>query len=235
MLEAVLVHRYSRIKSFRPAVLVLAAVVLAGAGANAAPIFQIDFASSPTTSTENTGSAFSIGFGFFSGSSGEQVELTLANATPPAIGSSLTAVGLEWPDGIGAKPVFATGGKSSYFDVLSYDASVSPGWLKAPGGYDVMITSDGSFEGGSPQGAPEAGQSQVVRLDIGHTGLTTVQLGQAFHSFYSHAAAPFAIARFQSVGRCGDMSDKVATPEPATLAMLSCGALWLLRRRHAAA
>ncbi len=200
--------------------------------APAAPIFQLDCVSTQTISTENTGARCAIGFAFIDGPSEDIVELTLSNTTPATIGSSLTAVGLEWPDGIGVRPTFAAGGTSTFFDRLTYDVRTSPAWLSPPGGYDVMITSDGSFEGGSPQGAPKAGQTHVVRLSLGDTGLTATQLGQAFEAFYATMPAPHAIARFQAVGPEGNRSDKVIAPEPATLVMLALGSLTLFRRQR---
>jgi hypothetical protein len=97
-----------------------------------------------------------------------------------------------------------------------------------------MITSDGNFEGGSPQGALMAGESELVVLTLGDTGLTPDQLAQTFFDFYESASDRHVIARFQSVGTNGEGSDKVAghTPEPASLVLLALGGLALLRRRR---
>jgi hypothetical protein len=213
---------------------VAAAITLLLGGAadlQASPLFAVDLHSTPLNSTENTGSAARIGFDILSTSKGPVVDLSLTNITPEAIGSRLTAVGIEWPDIFTALPVFATGGTSSYFDRINYNVDVSPGWMNAAGGYDEMITSDGNFEGGSPQGAPRAGQSQTVRLALGNTGLTLSEIQDEFASFYPSGTHPLAIARFQSVGPGENLSDKVTAPEPTTLAMLGFATLLMRKRR----
>lgn len=211
---------------------VLAILTVGTAGLQAAPLFTLQLQSTPKTSTENTGASASIGFDILSTAQGYVVDLTLTNTTPPAIGANLTAVGLEWPDIFSAPPTFAAHGTSSYFDTLGYNYMVSPGWLNAPGGYDVMITSDGNFQGGSPKGGPQANQSQTIRLALAGTSLSLQQLQDEFASFYAGGGSePVAIARFQAVGPLADRSDMVITPEPATLLLFSLAAMGLVHGR----
>jgi len=184
-------------------------------------------------STEATGATASLWFDFGEDGLDDLLSITILNTTPPEIGSMITAVGFELPDPPSLSAAFATGGAGSYFDTLTFNDSVSPGRLNAPGGYDVMLTSDGNFEGGSPQGAPRAGTSDLVVLSLGDTGMTPDQLAQTFFDFYETTPDHHVIARFQSVGPNGEGSDKVGghTPEPASLMLLALGGLALLRRR----
>ena len=127
----------------------------------------------------------------------------------------------------------APGGTTTYFDALDQNVWVTPGWLNPPDGYDLMITSDHNFQGGSPLGAPGAGEHQTVVLSLGDTDLTVADLEAAFSSVYASQTSPGVIARFQSVGPGGEASDSVTgTPEPAALALLLLGsrALWPRRR-----
>ncbi len=215
----------------------LGMTLLLGLGAaqlEAAFLFSVPIESTPETSTENTGVSALITLDLVTTATGYALDLTLANTTPPEIGSRLTGVGIEWPDALGALPVFAAGGTSTYFDRLDYNVSVSPGWMNAPGGYDVIITSDGNFEGGSVQGAPKAGEAQQVRLVLASTILTFDQIKDEFVSLYKGGAGDesHTIARFQAVGPNGALSDKVMAPEPATIALLAVGTILLRRRRR---
>lgn len=216
----------------RTTIRVLAILTVGATGLQAAPLFTLQLQSTPETSTENTGASASIGFDILSTAQGYVVDLTLTNTTSPAIGASLTAVGLEWPDIFSAPPTFAAQGTSSYFDTLGYNDIISPGRLNAPGGYDVMITSDGNFQGGSSKGAPRANESQTIRLALAGTSLSLQQLQDEFASFYAGGGSePVAIARFQAVGPLADRSDMVITPEPATLLLFSLAAVGLVRGR----
>jgi len=206
-------------------------VVLATASAQASPV---NLAIDPSFgSAESTGATADITLTFSEDGADDLMTVLIDNTTPNAIGSSLTAVGLELPDSLSLSPSFATGGTSAYFDTLTFDDGVSPGWLDAPGGYDLMITSDGNFEGGSPNGAPTEGQSQTVILNLGDTGLAPADLATLFESYYLGLTTNYTIARFQSVGPEGEDSDKVLghVPEPASLALLALGGVGLLRRR----
>ncbi len=172
----------------------------------------------------------------FSEEAGEEwLAVAIHNTTPTSIGSRLTALGLELPDSLSLGLAFAPGGQSDYFDTLTFDVSISPGWLDAPGGYDLMITSDGSFEGGNPNGAPAAGQTHTVRLTLGDTGLTPAQLSDTFRDYYVRSDDRIAVARFQSVGPDGELSDKVGggVPGPGSISLLALGGLAILRRRTA--
>jgi len=181
-------------------------------------------------STENTGCTAELLLSFSKLNSDDLLRIEIRNTTPTAIGSKLTAVGFEVPDVPWLHVGFAPQGTSAYFTSLNFDYSVSPGWMNADGGFDVMITSDGKFEGGSPQGAPAAGQSQAIQLSLGATGRTSAELEQLFSTYYGSLEAPFVVARFQSVAFGG--SDKViGNPEPVTGLLLAVGAVGLLSRR----
>jgi hypothetical protein len=180
--------------------------------------------------TDNTGSSATITLNFTETGVDDILSIAVENTTPPQIGSRLTAVGLELPDLLLAQVGFAPGGAGAYFDELTFDVPVSPGWMNAPGGYDLMITSDRKFEGGSPLGAPTAGESETIVLRLGDTGLTPDQLSRLVLDSWVGLPEPCAIARFQAVGPCGEDSDKVRgnVPDPATLTiLLAGGAVWM--------
>jgi hypothetical protein len=183
-------------------------------------------------STEHTGAGAAITLDFEETAAGSLLDIAIENATPVEIGSRLTAVGLELPDALTAVPVFAARTTGEYFDTLTFDHSVSPGWLDASGGYDLMITSDGDFLGGNPNGAPSAGEVQTVTLDLGQVGVGAGEIADMFSRFYMAHPGNYAIARFQAVGPNGSGSDKVTgiVPEPATITLLALGAIALRRR-----
>jgi hypothetical protein len=199
--------------------------------AHADVLFSVELVATSETSTENTGASARLDFDFIVGMNGDSLSLTASNTTPAQIGASLTAFALEWPGQL-PDPVYASGGTSTYFDQVHYDVDVNPGWVNAPQGYDALFTSDGNFEGGSPQGAPRDGQSQTIQVELGATGLSAEQLAELFRDTYDTASVPWAAARFQSVGPSGELSDKVIVPEPATLALLGLSGLAITRRRH---
>lgn len=213
------------------------AILCSVGAAHAAPIqLLIDPAFG---STENTGATARITLDFSESGLDDLLTLTLENTTPPAIGSSLTAIGLELPDLVASSPVFASGGTDAYFDTLTFDVSVSPPSLDAPNGYDLVLSSDGNFLGGSPLGAPIEGETRTVVLNLGDTGHTLADLADSFAVFYNAQPDPHLIARFQAVGLDGEDSDRVLgrVPEPATLLMLAVGGLAMpitrFTRRHA--
>ena len=185
-------------------------------------------------STENTGSTATLTFDFSEHGTEDLLTILIANTTPPKIGSRLTAVGLELPDWLIQPPSLVVSLGTAYFDILTFNDSVSPGWLDAPGGYDLVITSEGNFLGGNPNGAPTAGARESVMLSLGDTGLTAEQLDMRFFDFFADFAGRSVISRFQSVGPDGELSDKVGggVPEPATIILLAIGGLDLLRRGH---
>ncbi len=189
-------------------------------------------------STENTGARASLLISFDADGMSELMTIAITNTTPPEVGSLLTAVGLELPATLGSNFGFAPGGTAFFYDRLSFDVSVSPPHFDAPGGYDLMITSDGNFLGGNPQGAPAAGQTQTVILDLGDTGLSPQELTDAARDFYFAQTHNFLIGRFQAVGSFGEDSDKVlgGVPEPGMVVLMLCGLAVMLRRtRHHAA
>lgn len=183
-------------------------------------------------STEDTGATARLLLSFSENGADELLHVIIENTTPPSIGSLLTAVGFEVPDSWAAS--FAAGGTSTYFDELDLDVPVSPGWLNAVDGYDLMVTSDGNFEGGSPQGAPTAGESQSVVMNLGDTGSTPEELFTTFADFYAQQEGDFVIGRFQAVGPGGNLSDKVGggLPEPGTLLLVASGGLLVASRRR---
>lgn len=196
-------------------------------------------------STDQTGATALLTMSFSEDGLDDLLTLTMENTTPDTIGSKLTAVGFELPDPPDLPSLtvtFATGGSDDYFDNIDKDYTAVPPWVDSQGifdataGYDVMISSDDKFEGGSAQGAPIAGESRTVILSLGDTGLTPTALATTFldhyHSF-DPATDNFVVGRFQAVGPNGADSDKVngGTPEPATLVLLTLGGLALLRRR----
>ncbi|NLX12175.1 MAG: hypothetical protein GXY44_00770 [Phycisphaerales bacterium] len=210
----------------------LAAVSVAAA----TPIIQLDFLATPANSTENTGVSGRLTLSFTENAGVDYLTLTIANTTPIAMGSKLTAVGMEMPDELATLPVFAPGGTGAYFTRLNNNVTVSPPWMNAPGGYDLMITSDGSFEGGGPNGAPAAGEEHTVVLSLGSTTKSPEEWAGIFNEFYLQTADYYTIARFQAVGPDAEDSDKVLgthTPEPATLVFLALTSLvyWKPRMR----
>ncbi len=197
-----------------------------------APILTIDLLPGAGLSTENTGASGRLTLAFYQHKDLDYLSLTVENTTPISLGSKLTAVGLEMPTFLPSRPVFAADGVGTYFKYLEYDVSVSPGWLNAPGGYDLALTSDRNFLGGGAQGAPGAGESHKVTLALGNTGYTPEELSSAFLKYYGEVDGPIAIVRFQSVGPRGKDSDRVIStkmigeeviPEPATVAFLVVG------------
>ena len=199
------------------------------------------FIDSSFGSTENTGASAVVSLGFSEEDLDDYLTVLLENTTPVETGSKLSAVGFELPGFLGLATAIADQGKGrgrgldmgSYFDTLTFDHSVSPGRLDASGGFDVMITSDGNYQGGNPNGAPNAGESQSVILNLGDTGFTPDELEDSFRTFYAATENLVAIARFQAVGPDGEGSDKVGgrVPEPATMVLLALGAFAIHRRR----
>lgn len=206
--------------------------IASGVTAHAAPVvFYID----PIYgSAENTGATAQITLGFFEVGVDDWMSVQITNTTSPSIGGIMTALGFEVPALVSLPITFAPGGIGTYFDELNFHFNVVPSSLNAPGGYDVMITSDNNFEGGSAMGGPGPGQTQTVVLNLGNTGMTAAQLEAAFLGFYVSRPDPYVIARFQSVGPGGQLSDKVIghIPEPTTLALLLMGVATLRRRRR---
>jgi len=209
------------------------AVILGSLSARPAQASTVTlFLDAAFASTENTGSAARIVLSFTEDGFNDLLSVTIENTTPPEIDSSLTAVGLELPPALGVVPVLATGGEGAYFDTLTYDVNLSPDWLNAPGGYDLVLSSDGNLLGGSPQGAPRAGESDTVRLNLGDTPFTSAELAGSFRGFYTQTDHPVVFGRFQAVGPDQQGSDKVGgfVPEPATLVLLVVSSLMILPR-----
>lgn len=213
--------------------LTAAAIYLFSAGTAGASTVSLYF-ESVNGSPEGTDATATVTMSFTDQGAEDWLTLEIWNTTAESYGSQLTAIGFELPDAPPFSVAFAPGGTSVYFDTVTLDVNVSPSWLDAPGGYDVMTTGDGSYEGGSPAGAPAAGETQTVVLNLGDTGLTPEGLCQAFESFYMGMSEPYAIARFQSVGPNGENSDKMLgiVPEPASLGLLIAGLAAMSRRRR---
>ena len=190
-------------------------------------------------SSEATGATASVLFDFEVGLGDDFLILSILNTTSPDIGSTLTAVGFEWPTALPNLPEFADDGAGFYFDEIDYNVGVSPGRLDAPDGYDVMITSDNNFLGGRPLGGTMAGESTTLRLALGDTSLDHAQFETIWQDHLSSAIGPVAIVRFQSVGPDGALSNAVVgevagdhTPEPASALLLALGGTVLLARRR---
>ncbi|MDM8008309.1 MAG: hypothetical protein QUV05_19385 [Phycisphaerae bacterium] len=183
-------------------------------------------------STDNTGATALIQFSFTEDGSDDLLVMAIHNTTPISLGSKLTAVGFEWPASLALPLSYAEGGKSVYFDELDFHVRVSPRWLNAAGGYDVMITSDGNFEGGNSLKAPGAGETQSIILNLGNTGLTPDQLSATLSNWYADPDRIWLIAKFQAVD--DELSDKVASriPEPAGILLLGVSQLSLWRKRR---
>jgi len=198
-----------------------------------APAFDL-FIDPRFGSTEDTGSTARLTFDFSEHGTEDLLRILIENTTPQKIESKLTAVGFELPDWLIQPPSLVPGVAGSYFDTLTFNDSVSPGWLDAPGGYDLMITGEGSFLGGNPNGAPTAGARESILLSLGDTSLTPDQLDMRFHDFYTEFDGRSAIGRFQSVGPDGERSDKVGggVPEPASVILLALGVIALVRPRR---
>lgn len=184
-------------------------------------------------SAGDTGATALVEFSFIEDGANDLLLVAIHNTTPASIGSKLTAVGFEWPASLALPLSYAEGGQSVYFDEIDFHVNVSPFWLNASGGYDVMITSDGKFEGGSPLGAPSAGETQSIILNLGDTGLNPNQLSATLGDWYADPENISVIVRFQAVA--GDLSDKVIsrTPEPAGMVLLGLSPLALCVRRRA--
>ncbi len=185
-------------------------------------------------STGDTGATAALSLEFGDHGDDDILTLMIANTTSPKIGSKLTAVGLEMPDFLIHPPTLVPSMTTAYFDTLTFNDSMSPATLDAPGGYDLVISSDGNFLGGPPTGAPSAGARESVMLNLGDTGMSSADLAIAFEQFYASFRGRFVVGRFQVVGAGGEGSDKVGgglIPEPATLVLLAMGGLAVLRRR----
>ena len=203
--------------------------------APAAWAIPIDLLADPSFgSTNGTGATALVSLSFSEEGTDDLMTVSIWNTTPVSIGSKLTAVGLEIPYWVSTGIDFAKDGQSSYFDTLTFNESVTPWWLDAPGGYDLMITSDGKFQGGNPKGAPAAGEMQTVVLSLSDTGLSTTELRNEFARYYASLTDNYMIVRFQAVGPGGNLSDIVVgrcTPEPSSLGLLVLGAAALVLRR----
>lgn len=187
-------------------------------------------------SSENTGAIATITLSFSEDGSDDLMSVLMDNTTDISLGATLTDLAMELPPSLPNDPIFSVGGMDAYFDTLSYDVNVSPASLNAPGGYDLLISADGNFEGGNAKGGPTAGQSAMVTLSLGDTGLSPLQLDDLFLDFYTNATDNVMAARFLQVGEDGEFSDKVLgqVPEPASLSLLALGAMLVARRKRCA-
>ena len=213
---------------------IIAAGIFGAGPLSATPNLYIDFLATPATSTENTGVSGRLTLSFSEDAGIDYLTLTITNTTPLSIGSMWTAVGLELPDELTNSPIFAPGGAGPYFTHLNYNVEAKPFWINTPGGYDLMLTQDGNFQGGNPIGAPAAGESHTVVLSLGITPYSPAELSNIFDEFYMQATNHIAIARFQVVGSGGEGSDKIIgvhVPEPASNVLILASLSFLNRRR----
>ena len=189
-------------------------------------------------STEKSEATATVDMSFFSDGVNTLVGLDVVNTTSSLLDSSLTALGLELPDTFDWQVRLVSA--DSYLNELTFNDKVSPSWMDAAGGYDIMLTSDGKFEGGSAKGAPRAGQSQYLLLSLGNTVWSAEEMRSIFIDYYQNTDDHYAVARFQEIGKWGG-SDKMLgaiipttpVPEPASAALIAGG--WLVihvRRRR---
>lgn len=229
--------------------------------ANAAQALTINFDSTSTsTNTPATGASAQVDFNFVDVADGVQLDLTLLNTTNQlatsfglgATDSEFVAFGFDLPDFISS---YTYNSLSSPFTGLFADAEINGAGgknifdigIRVPNGKGNPTA--GGFQGGSPSGGLNSGESAQVSFFLNTTsnaqaveqGFANLFKGQEFR----------AVARFQAVngpGFSGD-SDKllvstisqsdpgddseVSVPEPGTLAGLALigGSLAAARRR----
>jgi hypothetical protein len=236
--------------------------------ANAAQALTLNFDSTSTSTNDPaTGASAQVDFDFVDVAGGVQLDLTLLNTTGKlddsfgsgATDSEFVAFGFDVSESISS---YTYDSLSSPFTRLFGDASLNPtvegsAVISGAGGsnvFDIGIRvanakgnlTAGGFQGGSPSGGLNSGESAQVSFFLNTTD-NAQAVEQAFANLFNGEEFR-AVARFQNVN-AGEGSDKllvnrisngdpddngdVSVPEPGTLAGLALigGSLAAARRR----
>ncbi|MBD2099933.1 PEP-CTERM sorting domain-containing protein [Leptolyngbya sp. FACHB-261] len=182
----------------------------------AAPAEAFSLSISPQYgSTENTGSAASLGFNFSQVGANVLLDLTVSNTTNGTQGlgatqSTLVGVAFDLLSGVSVSSYNANG---SGFTKLWSDSTATLNPANLFGTFDVGISPPrNSFAGGNPQQGLTAGNSTSVSFLLSGNSLNASNLGSAFLAGFQDGSLR-AAGRFQQVN-AGGGSDKVRAGVP---------------------